>query len=83
MTILGCKTLHNRRRTYLKITTFWAVTSFILVENTNISDQHLLSVFMKEAPLPANSTLHHKLPHKQEKNYLHSLYSDYLLYNPR
>ena len=38
MTILGCKTSHKKRLTYQKVTTFWAVTSCILVENDKISD---------------------------------------------
>jgi hypothetical protein len=52
MTILGCKTSHKRRRTYLKITTFWAVRPCILVEN-NFSDKPSVSVFMKETTLQA------------------------------
>ena len=37
MTVLGCKTSHKKRLTYMKITNFWAVTSYILVDNIKIS----------------------------------------------
>jgi hypothetical protein len=57
MTILGCKTSHKRRRTYLNITTFWAVTPYVLVENNNVSEKPYFHVFMKKAALQTAGTL--------------------------